>query len=467
MKRRILGLVLVLTLITSLFVGCGTKTSKDATKTAEATTTEDSTTKASTSEASTSDTTEVTTAPKIETKVLTILASQDWIQEAEIKLGEKFEAETGIRVDYQIIPSDQYFNLLLTKLNTGDALDIFMSQSGKFDIQSQLNITKNGVPLKDEKWVGSFDKLAAEQASVDGVLYGQTIADIYSVWSVAYNKQIYQQLNLNVPKTYAEFMSNCQIIKDSGVVPIYECVADGWHHQLWWHEIGPVYEQQEPGFVDQLNNNEKKLTDFKGPKLALDQIKEMVDKGYWGEDYMSNQFANAPEAVASGKYAMAIAQQNFGNDVEAQALQYKADDIGYFVIPLLDNQTINLNPAGPTRFIYSGSKNIDAAKLYFEFVSRPENLQYIIDNSERYSNLPFTGLNNKYTANIQAFFDGYKTSGTVLQTAVKYINPQWMDTGADVTLLLFGESTSDKVVAGIDKRRADQAVGAADPAWSK
>lgn len=459
MKSKVMVLLLVLSLIVSLFVGCSAKEPENVSTKSEVSTTDVAPTeKAETEEA---------TESKIETKVLTLIAGQDWIQEAEIELGAKFEEETGIRVDYQIVPADQYTSLLLTKLNTSDALDIFMNQSGKFDIQTQLNITENGVPLTNEKWASSFDKLSAEQASVDGELYGQTIADIYSVWSVAYNKQIYSDLNLSVPKTFSEFMSNCQAIKDAGITPIYECVADGWHHQLWWHEVGPQYETLEPGFVDALNNNEKKLIDFTGPKQAFDQIKEMVDKGYWGEDYMSNQNANAANGVASGLYAMAIAQQNFGSDVEAQALDVKADDIGYFVIPLLDNQTINLNPAGPTRFIYSGSKNIEAAKLYFDFVARTENLQYILDNSERYSNLPFTGIKNKYTPNIQEFFDSYKTSGTVIQTAVKYINPQWMDTGADLAALLFEESTSEEVLASIDKRRADQATAATDPAWNK
>lgn len=460
MKRRSVVLIVILTLMVSLFVGCGTKSVED-TKVADAATTDTSTAdvKTETKEA------EKPVETKIETKVLTVLASQDWIQEAEIQLGAKFEEETGIRVDYQIIPADQYFNNLLTKLNTSDKLDIFMSQSGQFDIQSQLSIVENGVDLSNEPWAGSFDILAAEQTSVDGVLYGQTIADIYSVWSVAYNKNIYNELGLSVPKTYEEFKQNCQTILDSGVIPVFECVADGWHHQLWWHEVGPQYETLEPGLFKALNNNEMKLADANGPKVALEQIKEMVDLGFWGEDYMSNQFANAASSVASGDYAMAIAQQNFGSDVETQELGLMADDIGYFVIPLLDDQTINLNPAGPTRFIYSGSENIEAAKLYFDFVARTENLQFILDNSERYSNLPFTGLKNKYTPSIQEFFDRYTSSGTVLQTAVKYINPQWMDTGADIAAFLFGDNSAEEVLMNVDKRRADQATGASDPSW--
>ncbi|MDA3846803.1 MAG: extracellular solute-binding protein [Vallitaleaceae bacterium] len=457
MKQKGIVILLVLSLLVTLFVGCSTKEEAGDTAVNEpAATTTDTEPAADTS------------APaEIDTKVLTIMASQDWIQEAEIELGLKFEEETGIQVDYQIIPSDQYFNVLLTKLNSNEALDIFMSQSGKFDIQSQLNITENGVPLTDEAWAADFDKLVAEQVSVDGVLYGQTVSDVYSVWSVAYNKKIYADLGLSVPKTYDEFKSNCQAILDSGITPVYECVADGWHHSLWWHEVGPQYEVLEPGMVEALNNNEKTLADFTGPEKALEQIKEMVDLGYWGEDYMSNQFANMPSAVASGDYAMALGAISFGTEVEAQGLDLKEEDIGFFVIPLLDNQTINLNPAGPSRFIYSGSENIEAAKLYMDFVVRTDNLQYILDNSARYSNLPFAGLKTKYTDNINQIFDSYTNSGTVLQTAVTYINPQWMDTSSDITSLLLDVSTPADVLAAVDKRRADQADAAGDPAWAE
>ena len=60
---------------------------------------------------------------------LTYMASQGWIPDAEIELGAQFEEETGIHVDYQIVPADQYFTLLQTRLNTGEATDIFGGQS--------------------------------------------------------------------------------------------------------------------------------------------------------------------------------------------------------------------------------------------------------------------------------------------------------------------------------------------------
>src|SRR5688572_15508043 len=43
---------------------------------------------------------------------LTYIASQNWVLDSEMELAKQFEAETGVHVDFQIIPSDQYFNVL-------------------------------------------------------------------------------------------------------------------------------------------------------------------------------------------------------------------------------------------------------------------------------------------------------------------------------------------------------------------
>jgi len=69
---------------------------------------------------------------------------------------------------------------------------------------------------------------------------------------------------------------------------------------------------------------------------------------------------------------------------------------------------------------------------------------------------------------VQALFDAHKDArGTVYQTAVAYVNPQWMDIGADLTAMFTGSIDPAKVLANIDKRRADLAKAARDPAWKK
>ena len=398
---------------------------------------------------------------------ITYIASQDWIKDPELELARMFEEETGVHIDYQIIPSDQYFNVLQTKFETGgEGIDIFGGQSGKTDIKLQLNVEKNAVPLTDEEWVSRMNPLSVEQVSLDGVTYGLTIWDtIGGSWVIVYNKTMFADNGISVPTTYAEFEAACQTLLDAGITPIYEPYADGWHHVLWFLEMGPVYEAEEPGLADALNANTATFAGNPTMTTALDQITQMYDKGYFGEDALSNEFANTEAALASGDYAMTVNRFGLPAQINAAFPDVAEDNFGFFLIPLADNQIWNVNPAGPSKFIYTGSDNIEAAKAYFEFLARPENLQYMLDNEPQFTLMSFEGVKAELTAEQQAFVDTYKKQGTVYQTAVNYTNPQWMDIGQDLTAMVIGDMTSEDVLTSVDQRRADMAIAAGDPAW--
>ncbi len=397
---------------------------------------------------------------------ITYMASQDWVQDAEMELGEKFTEQTGIKVDYQIIPSDQYTNLLMSKLNSGECADLFGSQAGQFDIVTQLNVEKNAVDLSGEAWAATVDPLAAAETSVNGKLYGQPAQDVSAVWAVAYNKKVFEKLNLAVPTNYEEFKAVCEAIKADGMVPIYEAVSDGWHHQLWFCELGVAIEHAEPGTAEKLNNNEMGFADSATAKQLVDQIKEMVDLGYWGDNYMANAYADAARAIAEGECAMTVANQGFPTEINAAYPEFPAEDIGFFVMPLCDNQVLNMNPVGPTRFVYSGSANADAAKQYLAFLAEPESIQYLIDNVPKFNTLPFTTAKDAYSDEISGFYAAYPDHGTVYQTSVKYVNPQWMEIGSELVAVILGDQSAEQMLQNIDRNRADQAAAAKDPAWN-
>jgi raffinose/stachyose/melibiose transport system substrate-binding protein len=398
---------------------------------------------------------------------LTYIASQNWVLDSELELAKKFEAETGVHVDFQIIPSDQYFNVLETKLEAGgEGIDIFGGQSGKTDIQLQLDVEKNAVPVTDEEWVSRMNPLSVEQISLDGVTYGLTIWDtIGGSWVVVYNKQMFTDNGISVPTTYAEFAAASQTLLDAGINPIYEPFADGWHHVLWFLEMGPVYEAATPGLADALNANEATFAGNATMTTALTQLKEMYDKGYFGEDPLSNEFANTEAVMAEGQYAMTVNRFGLPSQINKAYPDVAEDTFGFFVIPLADNQIWNVNPAAPSKFIYSGSENIEAAKAYFEFLTRPENLQFTLDNEAQFAMLNFEGVTAELTADQQAFIDTYKEQGTVYQTAVNYVNPQWMDVGQTLTAMFTGAVTPEEVLVETDQRRADMAISAGDEAW--
>ena len=129
--------------------------------------------------------------PALADTTITLMASQDWVKDAEQELGKQFEEETGIHVDYQIVPADQYQDLLLTRLNSGEGPDIFGAQSG-FALATTYHVQDNAVDLSDEPWMDAYSVFSAEQTSVDGVNYGLTYFDTTTDYYMIYNKKLFE-----------------------------------------------------------------------------------------------------------------------------------------------------------------------------------------------------------------------------------------------------------------------------------
>src|SRR4051794_34777151 len=462
--RRSVRAVLLSTAIAMFVVGCGSDDKDSAATTATTAAAAASSTGATGT--ATTDADPATTTQK-DAVTITYLASQNWVLDSEKQLAAKFEDETGIHVDYQIIPADQYFSVLQTKLEAGgEGIDIFGGQSGKSDIQVQLGVEKNAVPVTDEEWVQRMDPLSTEQISLDGVVYGQTIWDtVGGSWVVVYNKKIFADNGIEVPTTYDQFAAACQTLSSAGITPIYEPVADGWHHVLWFPELGPAYEAASPGLTDGLNANKVKMADDPTMQLDLGQLNDLYSNGCFGDNALSDEFANTEANMASGKYAMTVNRLGLPAQIEAADPSASADDYGFFLMPLADNQIWNVNPAAPSKFIYTGSEHIDAAKAYFEFLARPENLQFVLDNEPQFVLLNFDGVKAELSEAQQAFVDTHPNQGTVLQTAVNYVNPQWIEMGQDIVAMFTGAESPVDVLKAIDDRRAEMATAANDPGW--
>ena len=152
--RRRVRAVLMSAVAALVVVGCGDDDSAESPT--ETTGSADGSAAATDPPSSTETTADAST--DVEPVTITYLASQNWVLDSERELAEQFEAETGIHVDYQIIPADQYFSVLQTKLEAGgEGIDIFGGQSGKTDIQLQLGVEENAVPVTDEEWVQRMD----------------------------------------------------------------------------------------------------------------------------------------------------------------------------------------------------------------------------------------------------------------------------------------------------------------------
>lgn len=380
-------------------------------------------------------------------------------------LAKEFEEETGIKIDFQISPDAQWRDLIKVKLDSGEAPDIICADT-PINLASSLHMDQYCVDLSDQEWVDRMEESARSAVSVDDKTYGITFPGA-KMYFYLYNKDIFEELNLEVPTNYDEFKDVCQTILDAGITPIYEATTNGWHQVLPLFETGGLWLADDPEIYDKLNANEVDLDEIPHLLTIIGQLKECAEAGYFGEDYLSNAMENAKEAMATEKCAMVINELGFRGQIEADYPDFKATEkMGAFVMPWGDNTAIGVNPASNAYFINKESEHVEEAKQFFEFLARPENLQKRLDGQTDLSALCWPEIESKYSEEDQALIDSLEKAN-VVQTSVNYIDSQWMDVGKDLEAMYTGAATPEDVLKTIMDRRIEQAELQKDPGWTK
>lgn len=377
-------------------------------------------------------------------------------------LAKEFESETGIKIDFQISPDAQWRDLIKVKLDSGEAPDIICVDT-PINLASSTQMSQYCVDLTNEEWMSRMSDAAVSAVSDNNKAYGITFPGP-KMWFVVYNKTIFENLGLKAPTSYDEFKEVCQTILDSGITPIYECTTNGWHQVLPLFETGGLYLQSDPNLYDELNANEKDLDDIPELLTIIKQVNEVAQLGYYGTDYLSNAWENAPEAIASGACAMTIAELGWKNQVTAEYPDFDSDNLGQFVIPFGDNQVIGVNPASNAYFINKSSKHTEEAKLFFAFLARKENLEKRFEGQPDLNALCWPEIPTRFKADENAYIDSLQKA-RVVQTSVNYIDNQWMDIGKDLESMFIGASTPEDVLNIIMNRRNNQAKLQRDPGW--
>ena len=148
-------------------------------------------------------------------------------------------------------------NLVKTRLATQEMADIFSYNSGS--LFQALRPETSMQPLTDEPWVKDLDPAFKPAVTANDQVYGAPIGFSSEGGGVLYNKKIYERLNLEIPKTWDEFMANNAKIKAEGIDPVLQSYQDTWTSQLFvlgdFHNVaaaGPAVGRQvheEPGQV--------------------------------------------------------------------------------------------------------------------------------------------------------------------------------------------------------------------------
>jgi raffinose/stachyose/melibiose transport system substrate-binding protein len=332
---------------------------------------------------------------------------------------EAFQAANpGITVKTDTRPGgSEGDNLIKTRLSTGDMAEVFAYNNGSLlqAIKPEQNLT----PLDDQPWVGQLDQTFAESSKgSDGKIYGGPLGTAFG-GGVLYNIPLYKKLNLQIPKTWDEFMANNEKIKKDGSADAVEqTYGETWTSQLFVLGDYANVEAAVPNFAADYTANKVKYATTPAALAGFQHIQEVHDAGYFNKDFASAKLTDGVKAVATGKAAHYPQLGAVATNIPLVA-PGKEKEVGFFALPGNDASKNNMTVWPGTSALYipksvEGDK-LDAAKKLIAWAATQEGCDAFIKGSPPQG--PFLSKACKLPAEVsqvatdtQAYFDSGKSS---------------------------------------------------------
>jgi raffinose/stachyose/melibiose transport system substrate-binding protein len=288
--------------------------------------------------------------------------------------------------DIQVVQTAQknteYNTILSAALSGGSGPDVFQSRA----YGGLATFADSGYMEPLEKWVPelqSFSAAARRGATSvkDGKIYGVPFAS--QTLFVYYNKKMYEKLGLEVPHTWAQFLSNLAAEKKAGIQPLANGGKDGWTLEVLMGALAPSFYGAND-FFDKVVKGE---TTFEDPHFvaAIQKLKDLIP-------YMPNLYMGVSYTDMQAAFINEQAGHFIGGSFEAGYFSSQNPDLQYgeFAGPSAnagDPNYVSTYADGNFSMNASSTHKEAAAKLLRFFAGKTTG-QFFIDNLKQVSAVP-------------------------------------------------------------------------------
>ncbi len=314
---------------------------------------------------------------------LTILADDNELTVTQINaLTESYTAQNPeVSFDLELRPGGtEGDNIVKTRLATGDMADIFQYNSGS--LFQALNPSRtltdlSGQPFLDNI-VESFIPVVSQGDAVYGVPFGTGMGG-----GILYNKAVYEQLGLEIPMTWEEFVANNAAVAEAGLIPVVGSFADSWTAQLFVLADNYNVAQKVPNFAEQYTANEIDLATNEAALAGYEHLQQGYELSWWQDDAATTTYNDALEILATGKaahypmltFALPQIAANFPDNI---------GDIGFFAQP---SDTPDINgvtfwmPAAAYIPQTTEGEKLDVALDFLGFIASVQGTQILTESA--------------------------------------------------------------------------------------
>lgn len=290
-------------------------------------------------------------------------------------------AHPEIDVEYSTLGVNFEGGGIQTLLRSGSGPDVLLVNSGpgRVGLLSESGLIR---PLDDvyaehgleevyESWI--VDQIRAQG---DGTIY--EIVEGVGVYQVYYNTTIFNEVGIDPPQTWEDFLANCDDLQEAGVLPIVAGVRDNFAGGWMFGQL-----LQASAGTEIMSEVIYEGGSFAQPEVlrGAEMLATLLEEGCIdGSAAAALDALQAKAAFIDGQGAMAFVAQELPG--EAEAAGANRDDFSSFLMPSPDPD----RPATPTAGLgYSwvmnaDTENVAAASEWMAWVASEEYLALTAEN---------------------------------------------------------------------------------------
>ncbi|MFG6114109.1 ABC transporter substrate-binding protein [Halobacillus sp. MO56] len=369
-----------------------------------------------------------------------------WRTEDTAKYEKLFEAfnekHPDIKLEFKPSKNTEYNTILNTELKSGEGPDIL--QLRPYAAGAELADAGYLEPIDDLNGLDTFPEssLMAAQGS-GGTQYGVPLN--MSTTQMFYNKKIFDELGLEEPQTYEEFIEINETLKKEGYTPLAMGTKEGWLMSLMHGIVGPSqYGANE--FVEKIENGETNFVsdEFKASIEAMDELKAYFPDNYEGlgmEDIRTLFFTEKAAMFPLGSWEIEVLKE-MNPDLQ----------LDFFTMPSAVGKEPTITTwVDGSYAINANSEHKEEAKKFLEWMTTEEFGQMFTEEFSMVSAVPGVQSDNQLVSDLAKAAEENSTPYLILVHFAKG-NPSTKATlETELQGMYLGEQTPEGVAEAVQK----------------
>ncbi|MFC0331857.1 extracellular solute-binding protein [Paenibacillus sepulcri] len=288
------------------------------------------------------------------------------------------EANPSISIKRTTLKNEDLRNTIKPALTSGKGPDIFNYDAGPgyLGVLAKSGLAMDLTQYVDTMgWSERFPAWVNERVTFDNKVYG--IGNEIELIGVYYNKKIFEELGVEVPKTYEQFLEICKKAKEKGLVAVSFDDKDQWPA----FHLESVFYTATAG-KDKIREVLDKQASFDQPVFAeaLDTFGQLIKDGYISPNPLSVSFDDGNKEFYAGKAAMRIT----GSWMVSEMVENMKDNVGFFIMPSVNPELPLSAPGGigGAMVVSAKTKQPEATVKFLNFLFTRENAVHWYQNSK-------------------------------------------------------------------------------------